>query len=284
MFENCIIIGTGKLPYMCAREAIKKNISCIIYEYNEFDYSLLESLCEKNEILYEKVSKESLINKLKYINKRTLVVSANNIFIFPNEIVKNENLFIINFHPALLPKHPGRNAEAWSIYEGDEESGITWHIVNEKIDDGEIIIQKRIRLTKEFTSLKLMILQIQIAFEGFKEVLSMLLNANFTVSDKKNITNTSKYKIHLSRDIPNDGLLDTEWSIDKISAFLRAMDYGKMNIMGTPRCKIGDKFYIWDKYTFQLNEKGELTNIQNGILADDKLIIKLIGFREEDKK
>lgn len=284
MIKNCIIIGTGKLPYLCACEVIKRKISCRIYEYNEFDYSLLRNLCQKKGILYEKATKKNLINKLELIDQKTLVVSANNTFIFPDKIVKNENLLIINFHPALLPRHPGRNAEAWCIYDGDEESGITWHIVNEEIDGGKIIIQKRIKLTEEMTSLKLMIIQIRFAFEGFKEILPLLLSTNFTKIDKKAFTNVNKFKVHLSRDVPNNGLLDINWNMDKISAFLRSMDYGKMNVMGDPKCKIGDKYYEWDNYTFQLNEKGELSNVQNGIFVSDKVIIRLIGFREMEDK
>ena len=55
-----------------------------------------------------------------------------------------DNKLIINYHNSLLPKHPGRFAEAWSIFEEDKKSGITWHLVVPEVDKGKIILQKDI--------------------------------------------------------------------------------------------------------------------------------------------
>lgn len=284
MIKKCIIIGTGKLPFLCANEVIKKDVDCTVYGYNEYEHSLLKELCQKNKVTYEKADKEGLIKKLYSIEEKVLVISANNLFIFPEKIAKKENLMIINFHPALLPMHPGRNAEAWSIYEEDEESGITWHVVNEKIDNGKILIQKVIKLDKKTTSLKLMMNQIQLAFEAFKEIIDSLITQDIETWDKQVFTTQSGYGMHLSTDIPNGGLVDIKWGISKLSAFLRSMDYGKLCIMGIPRCKIGDVYYVWDKYEIHANESGIITDIQKGIFADDRLVINLVGFRKMERK
>ncbi|MCP4476039.1 MAG: phosphoribosylamine--glycine ligase [Gammaproteobacteria bacterium] len=53
---------------------------------------------------------------------------------------------IINIHPSLLPAHSGLINEAVHravLQAGDNESGCTIHYVNEEVDNGEIIIQKR---------------------------------------------------------------------------------------------------------------------------------------------
>jgi len=54
---------------------------------------------------------------------------------------------IINIHPALLPKYGGRgmyghHVHAAVIASGDTETGMTIHYVNEKYDEGKIILQK----------------------------------------------------------------------------------------------------------------------------------------------
>ena len=74
--------------------------------------------------------------------KKTLIISASNSYLFPARIVDHPNITIIYFHNALLPKYPGQNVASWVIYCAEPETGITWHYVSRGIDDGDIIVQK----------------------------------------------------------------------------------------------------------------------------------------------
>jgi phosphoribosylglycinamide formyltransferase-1 len=53
---------------------------------------------------------------------------------------------IINIHPSLLPKHKGLNTYQRAIEAGDTESGCTVHFVTSGVDEGDIILQKRVPL------------------------------------------------------------------------------------------------------------------------------------------
>ena len=48
----------------------------------------------------------------------------------------------INYHDGLLPTYRGVGATAWSIYNGEPTTGFTYHVMNERIDDGDILIQR----------------------------------------------------------------------------------------------------------------------------------------------
>ena len=53
---------------------------------------------------------------------------------------------IINIHPALLPRHGGKGMYGERVHkavkeQGDTESGITIHYVNENYDEGNVIFQ-----------------------------------------------------------------------------------------------------------------------------------------------
>lgn len=53
---------------------------------------------------------------------------------------------IINIHPALLPKHGGKGMFGMHVHnavvaDGDKESGITIHYINENYDEGAVIFQ-----------------------------------------------------------------------------------------------------------------------------------------------
>jgi len=55
---------------------------------------------------------------------------------------------IVNVHPSLIPKYCGKNFHGTNVHEavlesGDKETGMTLHYVNEGVDTGEIIFQKK---------------------------------------------------------------------------------------------------------------------------------------------
>jgi phosphoribosylglycinamide formyltransferase-1 len=59
---------------------------------------------------------------------------------------------IINIHPSLLPKFPGLEAWKQALAAGEEISGCTVHYVDEKIDHGEIIAQREVRILPDDTA------------------------------------------------------------------------------------------------------------------------------------
>ena len=52
----------------------------------------------------------------------------------------------LNIHPSLLPKYKGPAPINWTLIKGEEETGITFLFMNEKIDAGDVIFQKRIKI------------------------------------------------------------------------------------------------------------------------------------------
>jgi phosphoribosylglycinamide formyltransferase-1 len=51
---------------------------------------------------------------------------------------------IVNVHPALLPDFPGLDAIGQALAAGVEETGVTVHFVDEGIDTGPTILQRRV--------------------------------------------------------------------------------------------------------------------------------------------
>ncbi len=50
---------------------------------------------------------------------------------------------ILNVHPSLLPKYPGTHAHDLVMKNGDNESGMTIHLIDEGEDTGKILVQKK---------------------------------------------------------------------------------------------------------------------------------------------
>ena len=50
----------------------------------------------------------------------------------------------INVHPSLLPEYRGPNPYIQAILHNEKQSGITFHLMNEKYDAGSILYQKKV--------------------------------------------------------------------------------------------------------------------------------------------
>jgi phosphoribosylglycinamide formyltransferase-1 len=51
---------------------------------------------------------------------------------------------ILNIHPSLLPRFPGLAPQKRALESGDPETGCTVHFVDEGVDSGPVVLQKRV--------------------------------------------------------------------------------------------------------------------------------------------
>ncbi len=94
-----------------------------------------------------------IVNLLKNLNI-DLIVLAGFLWLIPENLLKAFPSRIINIHPSILPKFGGKGMYGDRVHktvlsDGEEESGITIHFVNENFDEGEIIHQSRFRIEKD---------------------------------------------------------------------------------------------------------------------------------------
>ncbi|MCX7638137.1 MAG: phosphoribosylglycinamide formyltransferase [Cyclobacteriaceae bacterium] len=81
----------------------------------------------------------------------THLVLAGFLWLIPESLIHAYLGRIINIHPALLPKYGGKGMYGLHVHRavkeaGERETGITIHLVNEKYDDGKILLQARVPL------------------------------------------------------------------------------------------------------------------------------------------
>ncbi|WP_196892005.1 formyltransferase family protein [Aureivirga marina] len=272
-YKQIIIIGAGKIALECLKEVENKfenTIGVVLYEDNSL--SSFRVYADKKEyIVCDSTSKKDIDTYFNSIEENTLIISANNNFLFTEKIINKENLTIINFHNALLPSYKGRNAQTWVIFNEEKKTGITWHLVNEKVDDGRILIQKEIPLDTKITAIKLTNQLMVLGIKCFKELLPKLLN-----SEKISFTPIELFplndKIYYSKKMPNNGILDLEWSIDKISAFLRSLDYSFFAFFPSSKVSINGEFEEIKSYKIlKLEDPIQKKEIS---ISSNKVIIK----------
>jgi methionyl-tRNA formyltransferase len=69
--------------------------------------------------------------------------------IFKAEIINFPKYKTINCHAGMLPFYRGRNILNWALINDEKEFGITVHYVGERIDTGDIILQRSYPISDE---------------------------------------------------------------------------------------------------------------------------------------
>ena len=64
------------------------------------------------------------------------------------EIFDIPKIASVNIHPSLLPKYRGPNPYSRAIMFGEDKTGITFHLLSEKFDEGAILFQKSVEILK----------------------------------------------------------------------------------------------------------------------------------------
>ena len=231
-FQRIIIIGYGKvageiLSYVKERQKdFGYRISFIEHEIHPF--SVTEKVCKENDIPFLRIeNKKELTGYFLKVQEKTLIISASNNFLFPGELVEKENITIINFHNALLPDYPGRNAPSWVIYAGEKTTGITWHYVTTGVDEGNIIIQKKCEIGADTKAYELAEQLMNLAYEAFTESFDAVMEERVNAKPQGFAANRKMYR---SYEVPSDGFFEMERAPEEIYRLLRSTDYGKNDI------------------------------------------------------
>ncbi|WP_258102706.1 phosphoribosylglycinamide formyltransferase [Marinoscillum sp. MHG1-6] len=103
----------------------------------------------------EEFSSENFLDKLSAF-KIDFIVLAGFLWKVPEYLIKAYPNKIINIHPALLPKYGGKGMYGSHVHEavvanGEQETGITIHLVNENYDEGRHIFQAKCPVTPNDT-------------------------------------------------------------------------------------------------------------------------------------
>jgi hypothetical protein len=74
-----------------------------------------------------------------------------NFRILDAEILHTPRVLAINYHDGPLPRYAGSHAPAWALRNKEGSHGVTWHVIEERIDAGDILKQVSFPLSPEET-------------------------------------------------------------------------------------------------------------------------------------
>lgn len=142
-------------------------------------------------------------------------------YLIPKSVLEIPKKGFLNLHPAYLPYNRGWHTPSWAILE-NTPIGATLHFMEEKLDAGDIIHQKEVKINPADTANSLYQMLKEVELETFKEVFPKLVDEKF----ERTKQNLSKGTSHVKKDLFNEIIqrIDLEKSytgkelIDKLRA------------------------------------------------------------------
>ena len=238
---SCYLIGDNNLLVQCADILLSKK------------HTILGIISSNDEILdwarKHKIFCSLNINDIENLIKSTsfdYLFSIVNHTVLPNWLIKAPSELAINYHDSLLPKHAGVHATSWAIFNKEINHGITWHIIEDKIDAGDICLKQRsFPIDKKETAFTLNLRCFEEAINAFRELVDELKfkNYKYTKQDLSKRTYNSSHK-----KLPSNGLIEWHNHAFEIEKLWRALQFGSYtNRLGTAKFLIDDHIFIIGK-------------------------------------
>jgi len=185
----------------------------------ESNLSLYQDFAKENDIPLTIANKKNLLELFTYKNEEVLL-SVGYRFIIPKAIFSIPS-YAINIHPSLLPKYKGAYSGFAIITNREKETGLTAHFLDEGVDTGDIIHQKKINLTlsDSIASMSKRLIEIEPTF--VLETLLMLKNGCYRRLEQKLIADEEVFN---NKRIPEDSKIDPSLALIDLIDKIRACD------------------------------------------------------------
>ncbi len=119
-----------------------------------------------------KLRDPQFVEQLKQFNADAFVVVA--FKILPPEVFNIPPKGTVNLHASLLPRYRGAAPINWAIINGETETGVTTILINERIDQGNMLLQKSVPIAPDMTAGELHDLLAEIGADVLVETLNRL--------------------------------------------------------------------------------------------------------------
>ncbi|MCD4821782.1 MAG: methionyl-tRNA formyltransferase [Methanococcoides sp.] len=246
------------------------SIFCRPQDTDDDNIFKIKELAKEHSISAYQPNKKDLYNYVSYIENLDvdLIVVCGYKYIIPEEIFEIPKYKAINIHPSYLPAYRGQHVINWAIINGEKETGVTIHYIDKDIDTGNVIVQKKVPILFDDTSLTLSDNIYSEACKLLQSVIDRIVSGETLQAKKQNNAESTYFKPRT----PEDSRID--WNIDGVEIYnlIRAL------VKPWP----GAYSYIKDKKIIIRDAKYEniLLNCEHGKIiniCDSTLIISVKG-------
>jgi len=178
---SCVIIGSGTLPILCAE---------ILLSSGHEICSIISSDAEVKRWTKERKIPhvEASANLAELLSRQPFdyLFSIVNEHILREDVLKLPRKVAINYHDSLLPRYAGTHATSWALMNGETVHGVTWHLMTNVVDAGDVLKQECVEIAEDDTALTLNMKCYEAAITSFAQLVAEL-EAGSVVARKQNL-------------------------------------------------------------------------------------------------
>jgi methionyl-tRNA formyltransferase len=164
----------------------------------------------------EKLKDEAFMRQLKDFNSDLFVVVA--FRILPPEVFTIPPKGSFNLHASLLPKYRGAAPIQWALIQGEKKTGVTTFALEEKVDTGNIYLQKEVEIDNEDNFETLHDKLSNIGAQAVLETVNIMESGNYQLEEQDNSQASPAPKI-----TPETGKIDWAKPANKIHNLVRGL-------------------------------------------------------------
>ncbi|HEY8154147.1 MAG TPA: MupA/Atu3671 family FMN-dependent luciferase-like monooxygenase [Myxococcota bacterium] len=163
--------------------------------------------------------------------------SITNLSVVPRDLLSLPRRAAINFHDGPLPHYAGLNTPMWGLLRSEPRWGITWHLMTDAVDAGQVLREESFEIAGGETSLTLNARCYEAAVRSFPALIEDLAAGRAQPRAQA----AGERRVYRRHERPAAACA-LDWTRDaaSLSALVRALDFGTYaNPIGLPKLWLG---------------------------------------------
>lgn len=168
--------------------------------------------------------------------------SITNLAILPPAILALPRVASINFHDGPLPETAGLNTPVWALLSGKARHGVTWHLMEERIDTGAVLAARSFDIDPEESAHSINTKCFAAAIESFGELID-----NLPAGVRKPLRPATEPLTYYGRERRPAAAATLGWDQDAaaLAALVRHLDFGgHANPLAMPKFRVGSDIVL----------------------------------------
>ncbi len=229
---RCVMMGAESLLIACAESVLQRGHDiCAIVTRNE---QIRQWALQRDMRVFAR-SKE--LPQALAQTPFEYLFSIGNLSIVPDEVLALPTQYAVNFHDGPLPRYAGLYATAWALMRGEREHGITFHIMTNEVDAGDILKQRTFAVDDGATSFTLNAKCYENAIDAFAELVDEI--GTEQVERRSQTPDPAQYFGRLRRP-EAAAAIDWQRPAAETAALVRGLDFGPIeNPLAVAKLAIG---------------------------------------------
>ncbi len=183
-----------------------------------------------------------------------------NSYILKPDVLAMPRRYAINYHDAPLPRYAGVYSTAWAIINRERLHGVSWHVMVDEVDAGDLLKQRTVDVHENDTSFTLNARCYDTAIDALSELALELVEGR-EVRTPQDLRKRTYYPLH--KRPAYGGLIDWNRPQTETDALRRALDFGNQpNDLGLPKVLFGGDIYVIKSDGSLFTLDGEPSNIR----------------------